>query len=90
MLVLKDLWKDSLESGKIENKHEYLNAIKKYTRTIEELYSLLPPEALEKYSVIETQESEIRIMEESEAFIKGFRMGARIMLDVLGDYSQVQ
>ena len=47
---------------------------------------MLSPEAKERMEAITDLKHSLSILAEEDVFIYGFRLGARMMLDVMGDY----
>ena len=51
-----------------------------------DLAALLSPEVKERMEDINDQKYNLSMMAEEDVFIYGFRLGARMMLDVIGNY----
>lgn len=51
-----------------------------------EFLEMLTPEAREQLEAINDLKSDLSVMANEDYFIYGFRLGARMILDVIGDY----
>ena len=47
---------------------------------------MLSPEARERLEAINDLTSDLSVMANEDYFIYGFRLGARMILDIIGDY----
>ena len=85
MKILEELWYNGLHPG--EMKHSSDRSYKKYLdETIEnedKLLSLLPEEAKEAFKKFDDSREEMAAINRSKIFIAGFRLGAKIMLEVM-------
>ena len=86
MDVLEDLW-----GGKV-NLHEkgfpskqYARAMQKLANCGEKLMSVLNEEQRKMFSEYVDDQLEVSIIADCASFIDGFKLGARIILDVLTD-----
>ena len=86
MYVLEDLW-----GGKV-NLHEkgfpseqYARAMQKLANCGEKLMSVLNEEQNKLFSEYVDNQLEVSIIADCASFIDGFKLGAKIMLDVLTD-----
>ena len=88
MFVLEKLWREGLSPSEryVRKGSEYKRLMVQLCDTGEALLKMLPEDGkalLEQYD--EVQRSAIMLSEE-ETFITAFRMGAQMMLDVIGHY----
>ena len=88
MYILEKLWREGLSPSEryVKKSSEYQRLMVKLCDTGEALQKMLPEDGkalLEQYD--EVQRSVI-ILSEEETFITAFRMGAQMILDVIGDY----
>ena len=88
MYVLDKLWR-----GEISPTDCYFRQGSIYQQTAKEVCSrmdaflqMLTPEAKEYLEAINDLKSDLALMENEEHFINGFRMGGRMMLDIIGEY----
>ena len=81
------MWLAVLNNGDHPTTKNYNRLLMQIANDKENLSGLLSQEICERMEAIENKETELRIMEEYTAFSKGFRLGAKIMLDILGDFS---
>lgn len=88
MYVLDRLWRGSYSPADrfINPDGEYKKAVSKMCREMEQFIPLLSAEANEKLEKLRVLNDELTEIKDTDTFIEGFRMGARVMLDVLGDY----
>ena len=63
---------------------EYQKTSTQRNAEMKRLLELLSPEAKEQLEVVETLRYDMNMLSEEDVFICGFRLGARIMLDVMG------
>lgn len=88
MYLLEDLWDGTLTPGEraVRKGSPYQELQQASIECIERFRKELSPEgkkALDEYFDKETQLASIS---EQDAFIKGIRIGARFILDVIGEY----
>lgn len=50
------------------------------------LLEILTPEGKKRWETISELRSDMTLMGEEDAFIYGFRLGARMIMDVVGEY----
>ena len=85
MKILEELWYGNVTPG--ERSMEKGSQLWKLCRLIlqneEELAPLLSEEAKEVLAKLRDNQSEMNDLNERDAFVCGFRLGARIMLEVL-------
>ena len=65
---------------------EYKKTSKQFSDEIDAFVSTLSPDAKRQMEVVDRLRTDLAMMTEEDVFIYGFRMGARMILDVVGDY----
>ncbi len=88
MYVLKDLYWGNISPTErlIRPGSDYKKASIQICEQINLFLENLTPEGKEQMEAIDTLRNDMATMAEEDAFIYGFRLGARMMLDVVGDY----
>ena len=91
MKTLEDIWFEGLPTnphGTATNQ-QCRDLCGLLRRNEQELLPLLPEKAKEVYGKMTDNLLELGQVSETEIFTQGFKLGARIMLDVLGDGDSV-
>lgn len=88
MYVLNKLWNGEVSpmERSIRPGSAYHKTVSEICEKTEALLETLPPEAKAKVEVLENLTSRLNLLAEEDMFLYGFRMGARMMLDIVGDY----
>lgn len=89
MYVLTDLWQGSVrpsERGYLDGS-EYDHITKQTIESTEVFRKELSPAGKKAFSDYEGFLADLSEISECDSFIRGFRLGARIILDVIGDYA---
>lgn len=88
MDVLNKLWRDGLTPGEryVVPGSEYQKAAKRFYTAWERFVETLPAETKSQLESVGNQYHDMASLEQEDIFICGFRLGAKLMLDVLGDY----
>ena len=88
MYVLRDLWRGEISptDRRVRQGSEYQQRAAEARKQIAEFAAMLSPEAKEKMEDINDQKHSMAMLAEEDVFIYGFQLGARMMLDVMGDY----
>ena len=88
MYVLEKLWRGGLSpSERYCNKDsEYKRLLRSLCEASEKLSSELSPEGKKALEEHEQIQLDLIGISEEDVFINAFRLGARMMLDVVGDY----
>ena len=87
MKTLEDMWSEGMPTnphGTATNQ-QCRDLCELLRRNEQELLPLLPEKAKEVYGKMKDNLMELGQVSECEIFTQGFRLGARIMLDVLND-----
>ena len=85
MLFLEEFWNGNIApgEGRYHSKKEYKEAWKLVEQTEDELKERLTAEDWELFSKYQDAERTAGCISDADIFIEGFRMGAKILLDVL-------
>ena len=88
MYVLEKLWRDGISPSEryVRPGSEYQKTSTRRNEEMERLLELLSPEAKEQMEVVETLRYDLAMLSEEDVFIYGFRLGARLMLDIMGEH----
>ena len=87
MYILEDLWYGNVELNEKGFQHgsRYGKAMAKLCEAEEVLRGSVPADILPLLDAFENAQLDASALEELNGFIQGFQVGARVMLDVLGD-----
>ena len=88
MYVLRDLWRGEISptDRRVRQGSEYQQRAAEVRKQMMDFAAILSPEDKKRMEAINDLKHGLSIMEEEDVFIYGFRLGARMMLDVLGSY----
>ena len=88
MYVLEDLWRECYapEVKRSRSGSEYHRLTQGLAERRAELLPLLSAEAQSTLERFERTKDTLSAISEEDTFIEGFRLGARVILDVVGDY----
>ena len=88
MYVLRELWRGEISptARRVRQGSEYQQRAAEVRKQIVEFAAMLSPEAKERMEDINDQKHSMAMLAEEDVFIYGFQLGARMMLDVMGDY----
>ena len=88
MYVLRELWRGEISptDRRVRQGSEYQQRAAEARKQIAEFTAILSPEAKERMDTINDQKHDLSMMAEEDVFIYGFRLGARMILDVMGNY----
>ncbi len=89
MYVLKDLYWGNISPTErsIRPGSDYKKASAQICEQINRLLEILTPEEKAQLEAIDSLRNNMATLAEEDMFIYGFRLGARMMLDVVGEYS---
>lgn len=87
MGILEDLWHGNIMPcvRKLTPNSKQYELTKYIARHEEALISILPEQAKETYEKLKENQDELSSLNELDAFVSGFQLGARIMLEVMED-----
>ena len=85
MLFLKEFWHGNIDpgEGRYHSRKEYKEAWKVVEQTEDELKERLTSEDWELFTRYQDAERTAGCISDADIFIEGFRIGAKILLDVL-------
>ena len=88
MYVLDKLWRGEITPSErlVRSGSDYQKVSSQRNAEMKRLLELLSPEAKEQLEVVEILRYDMNMLSEEDVFICGFRLGARIMLDVMGSH----
>ena len=88
MYVLKELWWGNISTTdrRVRQGSEYQQTAKEVREKMGELLETLSPAARERLEAINDLKSDLSVMANEDYFLYGFRLGARMILDIIGDY----
>ena len=88
MYVLRELWRGEISptDRRVRQGSEYQQRAAEVRKQMMELTAMLPPEVKERMDTINDLKHDLSMMAEEDVFIYGFRLGARMILDVMGNY----
>ena len=88
MYVLRDLWRGEISptDRRVRQGSDYQQRAAEARKQIAEFAATLSPEGKEQMETINDLNHDLSMMAEEDVFIYGFRLGARMMLDVMGSY----
>ena len=85
MSVLSDLWYGNIEpqDRKIPRDKEYKQLLNKICKYEEQFRGIFSPEQQKDFEDYENATISVTAISEEASFVEGFRLGAKIMLEVL-------
>ena len=85
MLFLKEFWHGNISpsEGRYHTKKEYKDAWRLVVSTVDKLKEQLSSEDFELFTQYQEAEARAGDIEDADIFIEGFRMGAKVILDIL-------
>ena len=88
MDVLRELWRGEISptDRRVRQGSEYQQTAKEVREKMGEFLEMLSPEARERLEAINDLKSDLSVMANEDYFLYGFRLGARMILDIIGDY----
>ena len=88
MYVLDKLWRGEITPSErlVRPGSDYQKTANQRNAEMKRLLELLTPEAKEQLEAVETLRYDMNMLSEEDVFICGFRLGARLMLDVMGTH----
>jgi len=88
MYVLEKLWRGEISPMErpLRRGSEYHQKIVEICGKMDALLEALPPAAKAQVEELDDLKTDLSLLAEKDSFLYGFRMGARTMLDILGEY----
>ena len=88
MFVLEELWRGNISPAErfVRTGSEYKKIAGKLSDEMDRLMEMISPEAKVQKEIVDNLQTDLTMLSNEDIFIYAFRMGARLMLDVLGEY----
>ena len=88
MYTLQELWRGNITPSErfVRAGSEYKEIAGKLSDEMDRLMEAISPEARRQLENIGNLRADMTVLANEDYFIYGFRLGARLMLDVLGEY----
>ena len=88
MYILEDLWNGDITPSErvIRTGSQYAQLQKQLVAAEEDFRKELSPEGKAAYDTFCRKQAELSEISECDCFIRGVRVGARLLLDIVGDY----
>lgn len=88
MYVLEKMWQEGLIPSErfTRSGSEYHKALQRLCKAGEDVSEELSEKGKENFTAYRDAQIDLSQIMEQEVFIEAFRMGAQIVLDILGDY----
>ena len=88
MFVLQELWRGNITPSErfVRSGSEYKKIAGKLSDEMDRLMEAISPEARKQLENIGNLRTDMTVLANEDIFIYAFRLGARLMLDVLGEY----
>ena len=87
MSVLAELWNEGIDFDRcpIRNDKDYQAQQRMQAERADRFMTTLTKEQRKTVLEIEQEENELRFLEEQSKFVEAFKLGARLMLEILTD-----
>ena len=88
MYILEDLWNGNITPSErmIRTGSQYAQLQKQLVAAEEDFRKELSPEGKAAYDTFCRKQAELSEISECDCFIRGVRVGARLLLDIVADY----
>ena len=88
MYTLQELWRGNITPSErfVRSGSEYKKIAGKLSDEMDRLMEMISPETRKQLENIGNLRADMAVLSNEDIFIYAFRMGARLMLDVLGEY----
>lgn len=88
MFVLQELWRGNITPSErlVRSGSEFKKIAGELSDEVDRLMEAISPEARKQLENIGNLRADMTMLSNEDYFIYGFRLGARLMLDVLGEY----
>lgn len=88
MYVLKELWRGNISPTErsVRPGSDYKKASLEICEQLDRFMENLTPEEKKRWEAISDLRNDMALLGEEDAFIYGFRLGARMVMDVVGEY----
>lgn len=88
MYVLQELWRGNITPSEryVRSGSEYRKISQEVCDKMDAFLENLTPEARKQLEAITDLKNDMSVMVSEDSFLYGFRLGARMILDIVGDY----
>ncbi len=88
MHALKELWRGNIApvERSVRPESDYKKVSLEVCKQMDRFLETLTPEEKKQLEDINDLRSDMSLLAEEDAFIRGFRLGARIIMEVVGEY----
>ena len=88
MFVLQELWRGNITPSErfVRSGSEYKKIAGKLSDEMDRLMEAISPEARKQLENLGNLRADMTMLANEDYFIYGFRLGARLILDIVGDY----
>lgn len=88
MYVLQELWRGNISPAErfVRSGSEYKETARKLSDEMDRLMEVISPEVRRQIETIDNLRADMNVLANEDYFLYGFRLGARLILDVVGDY----
>ena len=88
MYILEDLWNGDIPPSErvIRTENQYAQLQKQLVAAEEDFRKELSPDGKAAYDTFCRKQAELYEISECDCFIRGVRIGARLLLDIVADY----
>lgn len=88
MFALQELWRGNITPAErfVRSGSEYKKIAGKLSDEMDKYMEMISEEAKVQKEIIDNLQIDLTILSNEDIFIYAFRLGARLMLDVLGEY----
>ena len=88
MYEFRKLWRGQISPCEryIRKDSPYWTAFQKHGEALNSLYTMFTPEVKKQYEKVEQLSQDMQMIDTEEAFVQGFQLGARLLLDAVTEY----
>ena len=88
MFVLQELWRGNITPSErfVRSGSEYKKIAGELSDEMDRLMEMISPEVRKQLENIGNLRADMTVLANEDYFIYGFRLGARLILDIVGDY----
>ena len=88
MFVLQELWRGNITPSErfVRSGSEYKKIAGELADELDRLMEMISPEVRKQLENIGNLRADMTVLANEDYFIYGFRLGARLILDIVGDY----
>ncbi len=88
MYILRELWRGNIApmERSVRPESDYKKVSLEVCKEMDRFLEMLTPEEKKQLEDINDLRSDMTLLAEEDSFIRGFRLGARIIMEVMGEY----